>query len=645
MAIKISGSNIIDDNRHIVSAGVITATRAVIGTVGGVGVVTVTSGGIHAVGLAITAASFSGDGSGLSNTGSTLSAASGSQRVVVTSQTSGTMTASATDADLTFDASTNTLAVGGNLELGNASDTTITRAAAGRIAVEGVNVVTTSSTDTLTNKTLTSPTLTTPVLGTPSSGTLTNCTGLPVSTGISGLAANVATFLATPSSSNLAAALTDETGSSAVVFSASPTFTGTAGFAALTASSSVAITGNATVSGVSTFTGAVGFSSNVTITGDLTVNGTTTTINSTTLTVDDKNIELGSTASPSDAAADGGGITLKGTTDKTLNWVDATDSWTSSENVNLLTGKTYKIAGTDVLTASAVLGKAVPTGVIVGTTDNQTLTNKALTTPTLTTPILGTPISGTLTNCTGLPISGLTASTSTALGVGSVELGHATDTTISRVSAGVVAIEGVNVVTVSSTDTLTNKTLTSPTLTTPVLGTPSSGTLTNCTFPTLNQNTTGTAGGLTGTPSITVNALTATSATVGGVNVTTASNTQTLTNKTLTAFGETVNAHGNTGTAATLALSSGNIITATLTGNCTFTFSTTGIPSGSFTFTLILANDATAGRTITWPASVKWPNATVPTRTTTGSRTDVYTFFTTNGGTTWLGNLSLYNYS
>jgi hypothetical protein len=645
MAIKISGSNIIDDNRHIVSAGVITATRAVIGTVGGVGVVTVTSGGIHAVGLAITAASFSGDGSGLSNTGSTLSAASGSQRVVVTSQTSGTMTASATDADLTFDASTNTLAVGGNLELGNASDTTITRAAAGRIAVEGVNVVTTSSTDTLTNKTLTSPTLTTPVLGTPSSGTLTNCTGLPVSTGISGLAANVATFLATPSSSNLAAALTDETGSSAVVFSASPTFTGTAGFAALTASSSVAITGNATVSGVSTFTGAVGFSSNVTITGDLTVNGTTTTINSTTLTVDDKNIELGSTASPSDAAADGGGITLKGTTDKTLNWVDATDSWTSSENVNLLTGKTYKIAGTDVLTASAVLGKAVPTGVIVGTTDNQTLTNKALTTPTLTTPILGTPISGTLTNCTGLPISGLTASTSTALGVGSVELGHATDTTISRVSAGVVAIEGVNVVTVSSTDTLTNKTLTSPTLTTPVLGTPSSGTLTNCTFPTLNQNTTGTAGGLTGTPSITVNALTATSATVGGVNVTTASNTQTLTNKTLTAYAETVNAHGNTGTAATLALSSGNVITATLTGNCTFTFSTTGIPSGSYSFTLILANDATAGRTITWPASVKWPNATVPTRTTTGSRTDVYTFFTTDGGTSWLGNLSLYNYS
>jgi hypothetical protein len=89
----------------------------------------------------------------------------------------------------------------------------------------------------------------------------------------------------------------------------------------------------------------------------------------------------------------------------------------------------------------------------------------------LVTPTLGTPKAGsTLTNCTGLPLSGLVASTTTAIGVGTIEVGHATDTTISRVSAGRIAVEGVNVVTVSSTDTLTNKTLTSPTLTTPVLG-------------------------------------------------------------------------------------------------------------------------------------------------------------------------------
>lgn len=60
-------------------------------------------------------------------------------------------------------------------------------------------------------------------LGTPASGTLTNCTGLPVSTGVSGLGTNVATLLATPSSANLAAALTDETGSGSAVFATSPT--------------------------------------------------------------------------------------------------------------------------------------------------------------------------------------------------------------------------------------------------------------------------------------------------------------------------------------------------------------------------------------------------------------------------------------
>jgi hypothetical protein len=75
---------------------------------------------------------------------------------------------------------------------------------------------------------------------------------------------------------------------------------------------------------------------------------------------------------------------------------------------------------------------------------------------------------------------------------GGIEI-NASDTTITRVSAGKIAVEGVNVVTTSSTDTLTNKTLTSPTLTTPALGTPDSGDLTNCTFPTLNQSTTGNA--------------------------------------------------------------------------------------------------------------------------------------------------------
>jgi len=126
------------------------------------------------------------------------------------------------------------------------------------------------------------------------------------------------------------------------------------------------IDNKASLSGA-TFTGAVSGTS-LTLSGDLTVNGTTTTLNSTTLSVDDKNIELGSVATPSDATADGGGITLKGTTDKTFNWVDATDSWTSSEHINLASGKSLYLNGTPLKDAT------------------ETLTNKTLTSPVINTP-------------------------------------------------------------------------------------------------------------------------------------------------------------------------------------------------------------------------------------------------------------------
>lgn len=85
-------------------------------------------------------------------------------------------------------------------------------------------IVQSGVTKQLTNTNLfTNATLTTPILGTPQSGTLTNCTGLPVASGISGLGSNVAAFLASPTSANLAFAVTNETGSGALVFGTNPT--------------------------------------------------------------------------------------------------------------------------------------------------------------------------------------------------------------------------------------------------------------------------------------------------------------------------------------------------------------------------------------------------------------------------------------
>ena len=72
-----------------------------------------------------------------------------------------------------------------------------------------------------------------------------------------------------------------------------------------------------------------------TITGNLTVQGATTSISSTTINVDDKNIELGAVDTPTDTTADGGGITLKGTTDKTINWVNSTGYWTFSTGIEV----------------------------------------------------------------------------------------------------------------------------------------------------------------------------------------------------------------------------------------------------------------------------------------------------------------------
>jgi len=143
---------------------------------------------------------------------------------------------------------------------------------------------------------------------------------------------------------------------------------------------------------------------NLTVSGNLTVNGTTTNINSTNLVVEDKNIVLADVTSPTDTTADGGGITLKGATDKTFNWVDATDAWTSSEHINLASGKAIYLNGTlETAVAQTLTSKTIALGsnTVSGTlaefntavTDanfaslegSETLTNKTLSSAVATT--------------------------------------------------------------------------------------------------------------------------------------------------------------------------------------------------------------------------------------------------------------------
>ena len=177
-----------------------------------------------------------------------------------------------------------------------------------------------------------------------------------VITGIAVTAGTLGQFAATTSSA-LAGVISDETGSGYLVFNTSPSFV-----TSLTTSSTTFALFNTTATTIN-FGGAAtditmgNSAGTVTIAGNLTVNGTTTTINSTTLSVDDKNIVLAD-GNSSDASADGGGITLKGLTDKTWIWVDSTDSWTSSEHIDLASGKVLKIAGTEVLSATQYTGNA-----------------------------------------------------------------------------------------------------------------------------------------------------------------------------------------------------------------------------------------------------------------------------------------------
>lgn len=343
---------------------------------------------------------------------------------------------------------------------------------AGLTSTHGVSgsIVGTSDTQTLTNKTITSPTVsgliisdasivlegttadaheTTLTVGDPTADrTIT----FPDSTGTVALTNNKLNVFAATSSSELAGIISDETGTGGLVFANTPTL----------------VTPNI---GAATGTSLV-------LSGDLTVNGTTTTINSTEITIDDKNLTLGAVATPTDAGADGGGITLKGATDKTLNWVDATDAWTSSEHFNIASGKSYYVNGTalkDVsetltnktITSPTVSGLTLSDGSIVieGSTADAYETTLTVTDPTADRTITFQDATGTVAFTSDITVSASSTNTFTNK---SIALG--TNTVTGTLAQFNTAVTDADFVSLAGTETLTNKTLTSPTLTTPAIG-------------------------------------------------------------------------------------------------------------------------------------------------------------------------------
>ena len=124
-------------------------------------------------------------------------------------------------------------------------------------------------------------------------------------------------------------------------------------------SSNIDVPGTLDVTGISTF------DSNVSVAGNLSVTGSTISLDANIVTIKDGNIQLGVVTTPSDTSADGGGITLKGSTDKMLSWVNSTNAWTSSEHFNLASGKAYYINGSEVLNTSS-LGSGVTGSSLTG---------------------------------------------------------------------------------------------------------------------------------------------------------------------------------------------------------------------------------------------------------------------------------------